>query len=77
MDPLFEATLNAAALRPNPAQAAQVVEYQSLVSASLRPATPEFALQAVVAAYDKAKLDEETKLPTYLMLALEMARKSC
>lgn len=35
------------------------------------------ALRAVVSAYDKALQDEESKLPTYLHLALEMARRSC
>jgi hypothetical protein len=47
-----------------------------LNAAALRPA-PHNALHAVVAAYDKALKDEETKLPSYLMAALEAARRNC
>jgi hypothetical protein len=61
LDPLFRDILNAQALR--------------LQGEESHPA--KRALSAVLAAYDRTLLDEEAKLPTYLHVALELARRSC
>jgi hypothetical protein len=81
MDNRLESALNAAALRPaNPAQAAQVTEYQSLVAASHEQGTVAEAFQAqdvLRAMTEWHQRNEDADLPTALLCMLYAARRVC